>query len=159
MQLPPSNPPLSDESLAKLRHVRQVIWKSGISGGVLGMLGGVAAWPMLRSLEKRGKLNGVVLEGRHRTGLVLGLGTVMMIVASIAAGKNKSHELHSVFQTGQKPVYTRYEKLRKGDDPTSVNEESSDNWEEYQVSHGSSKTLHRNKYGDVLLRRENNPPS
>ena len=86
MQVPPTNPALSDESLAKLRHVRQVIWKSGVSGGVLGMLGGVAAWPMLKSLEKRGKLNGVVLEGRHRTGLVLGLGTVMMIVASIAAG-------------------------------------------------------------------------
>ena len=41
MQSPPVKNALSDESLAKLRRTRQLIWKSWITGGVLGMLGGV----------------------------------------------------------------------------------------------------------------------
>ena len=111
---PESNVQLDKADVATLHETRRIIWEGGVRGLVAGIVGGLAAWPILKQLEARKLWKGVKLEPRHRTGMVLSLGTVGMIVASTVAGKNNSYRLHGLFEKGADPTYSRYERVQKG---------------------------------------------
>ena len=149
---------LDKADIATLHETRRIIWEGGVRGLVVGLVGGLVAWPLLKHLEARKLWKGVKLESRHRTGMMLSLGTVGMIVASTVAGKNNSYRLHSLFEKGADPTYSRYERVKKGIQGGKYKEDDIMIEKDLQQGFGmnirpkeSTAIQKTNKYGDKIL--------
>ena len=157
---PESNVQLNEKDVEVLHETRRVLWEGGVRGLFAGLVGGLVAWPVLKQLEARNILKGVKLEPRHRTGLVLSLGTIGMIVASTVAGKNNSYRLHGLFEKGADPTYSRYQRVKKGIEGGKYTEEDKIIEKDLQMKLGAKesgagqravRSFKTNKYGDRVV--------
>uniref|UniRef100_A0A7S1BSN7 Uncharacterized protein n=1 Tax=Corethron hystrix TaxID=216773 RepID=A0A7S1BSN7_9STRA len=105
---------LSPQDIRKISDVRREIWTAGFKGLVVGSCASYASHEIVRAGQQRkiipSTILGKVALGRNTAALCFMVGGALgSFSMASAAGKNKIHNLHDVFEVGANPVRTQYQ--------------------------------------------------
>jgi hypothetical protein len=138
---------LTSDDYATVHDVRRQIWTSGfrgfLAGGVIGAVGSTV-YSMLQQ-QKLLRL-AFKLEPKHRTGAILTLSALGMLLGASTTGQRNSWRLTNIYSRGAKPSLSRYQKIMAGQDLTEEESVVDDNWG-YDPSQTSKLKAVQNKRG------------
>ena len=112
---------LSKDDIKTMGDVRRDIWTSGFQGLFVGSLGGYVLHGLARTAHNRlsdasklkifGPGDVPIRFTRNSTWLcVMAGGAISSFAMASAAGKNRVHKLHQVYEVGKKPTGTEYQR-------------------------------------------------
>lgn len=124
---------MTSDDYATVHDVRRQIWTSGfrgfLAGGVIGAVGSTL-YPML---QQKGLIRlAFKMEPKHRTGAILTLSALGMLLGASTTGQRNSWRMTNIYTRGAKPSLSRYQKIMAGQDLTEEESgrkyEVDDNW-------------------------------
>ena len=104
---------MTSQDYETVHDVRRQIWTSGFRGFLAGGIAGAVGSTLYPILQKSLKFS-FTLEPKHRTGAILTLSALGMLLGASTTGKQNSWRMTDIYTRGATPRLTRYQKLMAG---------------------------------------------
>ena len=118
---------MTSDDYQTLHDVRRNIWTSGFKGFMMGGIIGAVGSTLYPYLQNPLKLS-FIMEPKHRTGAVLGLSALGMLLGVSTTGQENSWRMTNIYSRGATSILSRYQKLMAGKALDKEEDEAEGTW-------------------------------
>jgi hypothetical protein len=154
---------MTSEDYEIVHDIRRKIWTSGFRGFLTGGIVGALTATLVAHLQEKNIMRlAFKLEPKHRTGAILTLSALGMVLGASTTGQQNSWRMTNIYSRGAAPQLSRYQKIMAGKSLGGEDgeEEPLGQWNGMQFGSRSSSTIERSRshYENVNMERQSRFP-